>query len=441
VPDLALPCRALDRPRRPSISALLVVVLLLIVAAPLETSASGTDLTARIAAVRRSQVAYESAMRAADADVRAAKQERKAARREVKETTRNLRSAKHARAMARGRVAAAKAHLREVEADVAAREQASPESLGPHATSRLRKAEAEVRQAKQAHRQAKAQVRRITAARAARKRHVRSLGSVVRAAVSRRESAEGGLGASIVAMIGLAQERASRQTDVHLTRDGEAFAWPAWGRITQPYGCTGFPANPPRGDCRHFHDGLDIAPDGGSRVRAAAPGVVAWVGWNPWDGGDRAFMVIIGHTDGFETRYGHLQPRHPVRVGEVVAKGRVIGRMGDTGRAFGVHLHMELWRGSTTLDPQDFLPQRDRRDRDRDRDRDPDPVPDPEPPADAPGSELPACPEDGAGTALAAQAWTAAPTSLFMASDATRGDPCVPTPGGAPPDPAALASR
>jgi murein DD-endopeptidase MepM/ murein hydrolase activator NlpD len=134
-----------------------------------------------------------------------------------------------------------------------------------------------------------------------------------------------------------------------------SFIWPTRGRLTQGFGCTGVVWEPPRGACRHFHDGIDIASYQGTPIRAAAIGVVSYVGWNPWDQEGRAFMVVVAHPGGFETLYGHTLPRRTVRVGEVVKKGQVIGYMGSTGNSTGPHLHLELHRGRTLLNPLAYL--------------------------------------------------------------------------------------
>ena len=128
------------------------------------------------------------------------------------------------------------------------------------------------------------------------------------------------------------------------------------GRLSQTYGCTGFRLNPPRGSCRHFHDGLDIVAGYGSRIRSAADGVVAFAGWNPWDEGGRAWIMVVSHPDGYVTRYGHLLPGGRARVGQFVRQGQAIGRMGNTGKSTGTHLHFELLRGSTPLSPWAYLP-------------------------------------------------------------------------------------
>jgi murein DD-endopeptidase MepM/ murein hydrolase activator NlpD len=119
------------------------------------------------------------------------------------------------------------------------------------------------------------------------------------------------------------------------------FGWPVHGRISQSY--------------HGGHDGLDVVRYSGAPIRAAAFGVVTYVGWNPWDQEGRAFVVVITHAGRYETAYGHLLPRRSVRVGQEVRKGEVIGYMGNTGKSTGTHLHFELRQGRSTLNPLAFL--------------------------------------------------------------------------------------
>jgi murein DD-endopeptidase MepM/ murein hydrolase activator NlpD len=174
------------------------------------------------------------------------------------------------------------------------------------------------------------------------------------ATIARRESAEAGLASRILSMSRLAQHRVAKKTKVRPGQNS-GFAWPTRGRISQSYGCTGFYLNPSRGSCRHFHDGLDIVGYRGSPIRSAAVGVVSYIGWNPWDQRGRAFMIVVAHPGGYETLYGHVLPTRRVRVGQLVKKGEVIGYMGNTGRSTGVHVHLELRRGRTTINPLAFL--------------------------------------------------------------------------------------
>jgi murein DD-endopeptidase MepM/ murein hydrolase activator NlpD len=160
---------------------------------------------------------------------------------------------------------------------------------------------------------------------------------------------ESALGYEIVVMTRLAQARAAKKTKHGPAKSG--FGWPTHGQMTQAYGCTGSAFEPRVGSCAHFHDGIDIAGASGTPIRAAATGVVAYVGWNPWDQEGRAYIVVVAHPGGFVTRYGHLLPRSELTLGRLVHKGQLIGYMGSTGNSTGPHLHFEVLRGGTTVNP------------------------------------------------------------------------------------------
>lgn len=146
-----------------------------------------------------------------------------------------------------------------------------------------------------------------------------------------------------------ARRRASRGGSS--TATSGRFGWPAPGVVTQEYGCTGFYLEPRRGSCAHFHDGIDIANAAGTPIRATDDGVVAFVGWNPYDS-DPAFMVIIGHGGGYTSGYFHLLARRKVRAGQVVRRGQVIGYMGSTGNSTGPHVHWEVYRDGRSVNPR-----------------------------------------------------------------------------------------
>lgn len=134
--------------------------------------------------------------------------------------------------------------------------------------------------------------------------------------------------------------------------------WPTVGYVTQEFGCTGFYLEPRRGSCAHFHDGIDIANGEGTAIRAAAAGVVAFVGYNPYDSGrDRAWVVSLGHAGSLVSWYSHLQPRYApgVRGGSRVRQGQVIGYMGNTGNSTGAHLHWEVLVDGSVVDPRSLL--------------------------------------------------------------------------------------
>lgn len=131
--------------------------------------------------------------------------------------------------------------------------------------------------------------------------------------------------------------------------------WPMVGAMTQDFGCTGFSWEPAYGTCAHYHNGIDIVAPYGTPVRAAGAGRVLYVGWNYADGSDPAWIVIIAHSSELTTWYGHLQPRYPVRAGQVVNKGDVIGYEGSTGHSTGAHLHWMVEFNGTFVNPRLFV--------------------------------------------------------------------------------------
>ena len=130
--------------------------------------------------------------------------------------------------------------------------------------------------------------------------------------------------------------------------------WPMSGAISQDYGCTGFSWEPPRGSCAHFHKGIDIVAASGTPVVASAAGRVVYIGWNWADGYDPAFIVIVAHSSNLTTWYAHLLPRYPVKAGQVVTAGEVIGYEGNTGRSTGAHLHWMVEYNGEWVNPRLF---------------------------------------------------------------------------------------
>ena len=92
-----------------------------------------------------------------------------------------------------------------------------------------------------------------------------------------------------------------------------------------------------------LHDGTDIAGCGyGSNIFAAQSGTVVQSS-SKWDNGQ---FITIDHHNGYYTMYAHLCVGcRYVSVGDHVEKGQVIGGMGQTGLATGVHLHFGMWQG------------------------------------------------------------------------------------------------
>jgi len=99
-----------------------------------------------------------------------------------------------------------------------------------------------------------------------------------------------------------------------------------------------------------FHPGLDFAGPLGSIVRTTAPGRVVWAAPR----GGYGNMVEIDHGFGLHTRYAHLE-MILVKVGDQVAQGSPVGKLGSTGRSTGPHVHYEVWFDNVVRDPANFI--------------------------------------------------------------------------------------
>lgn len=99
-----------------------------------------------------------------------------------------------------------------------------------------------------------------------------------------------------------------------------------------------------------MHCGIDIGALAGTPIGAAAAGVVKRVAWI----GGYGYTVEIDHGGGATTFYAHLS-RALVRPGQDVEKGEPVGRVGETGRVTGPHLHFELRLDGEPVDPLPYL--------------------------------------------------------------------------------------
>jgi murein DD-endopeptidase MepM/ murein hydrolase activator NlpD len=68
------------------------------------------------------------------------------------------------------------------------------------------------------------------------------------------------------------------------------------------------------------------------------------------------YHITIDHGNGMSTLYAHMSAML-VGVGEAVTQGQLIGRVGSTGRSTGPHLHFEVLRGGSVIDPLGVLPR------------------------------------------------------------------------------------
>ena len=131
------------------------------------------------------------------------------------------------------------------------------------------------------------------------------------------------------------------------------FIWPEpHAVISQPFGPSTLVLEPPYGGYPHFHTGIDLVEPFGSPVYAADDGVVALVGSSSSGYGR---YVVIAHSGGLDTLYGHLSTTL-VKVGQRVSQGQTVGLEGSTGNSTGPHLHFELRIKQQPIDPSPYLP-------------------------------------------------------------------------------------
>lgn len=100
------------------------------------------------------------------------------------------------------------------------------------------------------------------------------------------------------------------------------------------------------------HVGVDLTMSGahGKPVYASASGTVISVGWS----GGYGKCVKISHANGYTTWYAHMSA-YNVSVGQTVYQGQQIGRIGSTGNSTGPHLHFELRKNGSPLNPMRYI--------------------------------------------------------------------------------------
>ena len=118
---------------------------------------------------------------------------------------------------------------------------------------------------------------------------------------------------------------------------------PVSGTITSRYG-----ANESIRD--HTHKGMDIAAPYGTTIVAAADGKVTYSGTM----GGYGNLIIITHENGIQTYYGHCS-KLIAKVGEEVKAGEEIAKVGSTGFSTGNHLHFEIRKNGSQINPQKYL--------------------------------------------------------------------------------------
>ncbi len=99
-----------------------------------------------------------------------------------------------------------------------------------------------------------------------------------------------------------------------------------------------------------FHPGIDLAGPNGSPIVASDGGKVVFAGQQSGYGN----IVIIDHQNGYKTAYAHCS-KLLVSVGQMVAQGELIAKVGSTGRSTGPHVHFEIRKDTTRINPLKLL--------------------------------------------------------------------------------------
>jgi len=122
----------------------------------------------------------------------------------------------------------------------------------------------------------------------------------------------------------------------------DGMAWPVAGHITSYFGYRYHPIL----HFTRFHAGIDFGASWGSPIVAAADGQIAAAGWS----GGYGRQVRIWHGGGLMTTYSHMS-EIVAAPGSFVRRGQLIGYVGSSGLSTGPHLHYEVLKGGTPVNP------------------------------------------------------------------------------------------
>ena len=135
---------------------------------------------------------------------------------------------------------------------------------------------------------------------------------------------------------------APAKTDATATGALPTFRWPVRGKVITSYGAkTNGKAN----------DGINLAVPEGTPVKAAEDGVVAYAG-NELKGYGN--LVLVRHSNGYVTAYAHASELM-VKRGDTIKRGQIIAKSGQSGEVGSPQLHFEIRKGSSPVDPLQFL--------------------------------------------------------------------------------------
>ncbi|MEO7427181.1 MAG: M23 family metallopeptidase [Fibrobacteria bacterium] len=124
------------------------------------------------------------------------------------------------------------------------------------------------------------------------------------------------------------------------------FVLPAKGQITSGFGVR---LHPVTGE-NAMHEGLDIANSRWTPIFATADGIVVTCNQS----GTFGNLVVLDHGNGYSTKFGHMT-KIMVEKGQLVKRYGLIGYMGDSGRATGIHLHYEVHRDGAPQNPEKYI--------------------------------------------------------------------------------------
>jgi murein DD-endopeptidase MepM/ murein hydrolase activator NlpD len=122
--------------------------------------------------------------------------------------------------------------------------------------------------------------------------------------------------------------------------------WPTAGRKTSNYGNRKHPIT----GVHKLHSGMDIGAGTGTAVHVVQGGKVSFAGWN----GGYGNYVVVDHGNGLQTAYAHLSKIN-VSKGQSVGARDVIGKVGSTGMSTGPHLHFEVKKNGSFVDPAAYI--------------------------------------------------------------------------------------
>lgn len=122
---------------------------------------------------------------------------------------------------------------------------------------------------------------------------------------------------------------------------------PATGRFTSGFGMR---VHPVTGELEKMHYGIDISNNRWTPIYSTADGIVTLSKYQEFFGN----YIVVSHGNGYETKYGHME-KPIVKEGQIVTRNQILGYMGRTGRATGIHVHYEVWHDEVAQNPINYV--------------------------------------------------------------------------------------